>query len=103
MWCRSLWLCDGGAAGLDGACLGNVGHGPRQSLEADAAVIEEVVVFGCQKGLDEERGNFIKLQGAAVLLAKLTDQFSIAAVNLQWGFKRNFPELLNVWQLRAEI
>ena len=63
----------GAAPGAFLASHHQLGYGSGETQGIDAAVLEKLIVLGSQQGIDEICRDFLKGQGASLLLAELAD------------------------------
>ncbi|MCY1432041.1 hypothetical protein D9M71_480240 [compost metagenome] len=75
----------------------------HQAAGVDAVVIGEIVVFGREQSLDEMGRNVGETDGRTAHLAKLGDQFSVAAVDPQRDLQLDASEGLYRGQAGAKI
>ncbi|MNZ35861.1 hypothetical protein D3C78_532680 [compost metagenome] len=94
---------DGTAAGLDMAGFHQLGRGAHQAAGVDTIVVEEIVVLGRQKRLDELWGNFREADRRATHFAELGNQLAVAAVHPEGDLQLDASERLDRGQAGAKI
>ena len=94
---------DGAAAGLDVAGLDQLCGRAHQAAGVDAIVVEEIVVLGRQKCLNELWRNLREADRGAAHFAKFRDQLAVAAEHLEGDLQLDASERIDRRQVGAKI
>src|SRR5690554_2301193 len=87
---------DGAAASLDLPCADQLRRGPQQADRIHPVVVEEVVIFRGQKGVDEALRDLFESNGQSTHFAELGNQLVIFAVNSQRSLQFDIAQCIYI-------
>ena len=94
---------DGGATGADFPVAGQFHGGSYETLQVNAIVSEETLIFGSQYRLDQGFRQFPVGYRLSAFFPVFSNKFYIAAINAQGNLVFHLADLAGWWQLWGQI